>query len=72
MPRVQRGETLLERLQKIVKDCDGYGRAAQRLGAGKMPVWPFCTSGCAIDRTRARLSEAIKSYENDSGRNINE
>lgn len=63
MPRVHRGETLLVRLQMIVKECDGYGRAAKRLGAGKMTVWPFCTSGCAIDGTRARLSEAIKSYE---------
>lgn len=68
MPKVQRDEALLERLNMVVKECDGYGRAAKRLGVEKMMVWRFCTNGCAIERTRVRLSEAVKSYERESSR----
>jgi hypothetical protein len=68
MPKVQRDDGLLQRLQTIVKECDGYGRAAKRLGIDKMTVWRFCTRGCAIERTRMRLSEAVKSYEEDPSR----
>lgn len=68
MPKVQRDELLLKCLQAIVKECDGYGRAAKRLSVDKTTLWRFCTSGRAIERTRLLLSASAKRYEKDTNR----
>lgn len=68
MPKVQKDEALLQSIQAIVKECDGYSRTAKRLDVDRVVLWRFCATGCAIERNHTRLVDAVKRYRNESNK----
>jgi len=59
MPKLKKDDKLHQDVQNFVQAAGGLPQAAQQLGVGRVTLWRFCKTGCAIDRTRHRLSQGI-------------
>lgn len=60
MPKIQKDVELHQEVQQFVIKMGGIPQAAIQLGIDRTTLWRFNKSGCAIDRTRHALSDAIK------------
>lgn len=59
MPKLKKDDKLHQDVQNYVQAVGGLPQAAQQLGVGRVTLWRFCKTGCALDRTRHSLSQGI-------------
>jgi len=59
MPKLKKDDKLHQDVRSYVQAAGGLPQAAQQLGVGRVTLWRFCKTGCALDRTRHRLSQGI-------------
>jgi hypothetical protein len=66
MPKVVRDERLAARVRLFVERRGTVAAAATALGVSRTLLWRFHRSGCAINRTRTLLAEALGQYEKET------
>ena len=66
MPKVVRDERLAARVRAFIEQCGSTSAAAAALGVNKTLLWRFDRTGCAIDRTRTQLAEALGKHEKET------
>jgi len=59
MPKLKKDDKLHQDVQNFVQAAGGLPQAARQLGVNRVTLWRFCHTGCAIDRTRHKLSQGI-------------
>lgn len=60
MPKVQTDQLLHSEVSAFIDEVGGVARAAKLLGLERSTLWRFRKSGCALERTRKTISEAMK------------
>lgn len=64
MPKAKVDALLINEIQAFVKEVGGFSIAARILNVEKTMLWRFHQKGCAIDRNRLLLREALERYRN--------
>lgn len=70
MPKLSKDVKLHQDVQNFVKAAGTVSQAARELGVDRVTLWRFYHSGCALDRTRHALSQAISRNKSVTTENL--
>jgi hypothetical protein len=65
MPKIVKDDLLQDKVRALVQAAGSYAAAARMLDINKVTIWRFHETGCAIDRTRVAIKEALRRVESE-------